>query len=259
MLLDGSGPPPVNCRQGKEQVDERFYCRNARTCTKAHRRRWLRPLVREAVRVKGPLWPFLFSNFLRCEYGAYDEHRNDRCRNGHGGACRPGGRAPVRLSRRSGAADLRCPLPAAEGQAHPGAARAGRRACGRGLRSLNGQGRLRTGDLRARCHQCGDRAYRRADELDPAGLSDRPGPDSSHRQRCLPGMRHSRHHAALHQAQLSGEEHYRSAARAARSVSHRAQRSAWPGCRRHPQGHPVRKRQSTPSQGSLRTRVIGRR
>src|SRR3977135_1192398 len=40
---------------------------------------------------------------------------------------RPRARASLRLSRRSGAADLRRAVPAEEGPAHPGAARAGRR------------------------------------------------------------------------------------------------------------------------------------
>ena len=33
-----------------------------------------------------------------------------------------------------------------------------------------------------------------------------PGADAPDRQRRVPGMRHGRHHAALHQAQLSREE-----------------------------------------------------
>ena len=38
------------------------------------------------------------------------------------------------------------------------------------------------------------------DGFDPARLHHRPGADPSHRLRRLPGMRHGRHHAALHQA-----------------------------------------------------------
>ena len=53
--------------------------------------------------------------------------------------------------------------------------------------------------------QCGDAAAGRADGFDPAGLHHRPGADLADRLRRLPGMRHGRHHAALHQAQLAGE------------------------------------------------------
>ena len=44
----------------------------------------------------------------------------------------------------------------------------------------------------------------------PDGLHDRPGGDASDRQRRLPGVRHGRHHPALHQAQLAGEGRQRS-------------------------------------------------
>ena len=76
--------------------------------------------------------------------------------------------------------------------------------------------------------------------FDPARRHHRPGADASDRQRRVPGVRHGRHHAALHQAQLSGEEHRGSAARAARGVLHRLERPAGAGGRRHPEGHPVR-------------------
>ena len=49
----------------------------------------------------------------------------------------------------------------------------------------------------------------------------RAGADASDRQRRLPGVRHGRHHPAVHQAQLSGEGHRRPAARAARGVPRR--------------------------------------
>ena len=61
-------------------------------------------------------------------------------------------------------------------------------------------------------------AHRRADGLDPDRLPHRPGADPSHRQRRLPGMRHRRHHPALHQAQLPGEGRQRPAAHPARGV-----------------------------------------
>ena len=93
-----------------------------------------------------------------------DDHdtRNDRRRNGDGGARRPGREAPVRLSGRRGAADLRRAVRAGQRAAHPGAARAGRGARGGRLCALDRQGRLRAGDLRPRRDQCGDRPDRRA-------------------------------------------------------------------------------------------------
>ena len=45
----------------------------------------------------------------------------------------------------------------------------------------------------------------------PLVVHHRPGADASDRQRRLPGMRHGRHHPALHQAQLAGEGRERSA------------------------------------------------
>ncbi len=79
-------------------------------------------------------------------------------------------------------------------------------------------------------------------ELDPAGRDHRAGAHPPDRQRRLPGVRYGRHHPALHQAQLSREEHRRSAARAARGVPHRVQRAAGAGGGRHPQGRAVRHR-----------------
>ncbi len=57
--------------------------------------------------------------------------------------------------------------------------------------------------------------------LDPDRRSHRPGADASDWQRRVPGMRHRRHHPAVHQIQLSGQKHRGSAARAARGVPHR--------------------------------------
>ena len=51
-----------------------------------------------------------------------------------------------------------------------------------------------------------------ADGFDSARLHHRAGADASDRQRRVPGMRHGRHHAALHQAQLAGERRQRSGA-----------------------------------------------
>ena len=174
--------------------------------------------------------------------GKDDDHdtRNDRRRNGDPGARRPGREASVRLSGRRGAADLRRAVRAEQGAAHPGAARAGRGARGGRLCALDRQGRLRAGHLRPRRHQCGDGPDRRAVRLDPDRLLHRPGADPPDRQRRLPGGRHRRHHAAVHQAQLSGQAHRGSAARAARGVPHRLQRPARPGRGRPAEGHPVR-------------------
>ncbi len=89
-------------------------------------------------------------------------------------------------------------------------------------------------------HQRRHRPDRRADGFDPGRLHHRPGADASHRQRRLPGGGHGRHHAAVHQAQLPGEAHRGSAARAARGVPHRRERPSGSGRRRHSEGHPVR-------------------
>ena len=74
----------------------------------------------------------------------------------------------------------------------------------------------------------------------PLVVHHRAGADAPDRQRRVPGMRHGRHHAALHQAQLPGEERQRPGARAARGVPHRGDRPARPGGGRHPEGRPVR-------------------
>ncbi len=78
------------------------------------------------------------------------------------------------------------------------------------------------------------------DGFDPDRLHHRPGADPPDRQRRVPGMRHGRHHAALHQAQLSGEADRGSAARAARGVLCRGGRPSGSGGGRYPEGHPVR-------------------
>ena len=56
------------------------------------------------------------------------------------------------------------------------------------------------------------------------------------RQRRLPGSRHLRHHALLHQAQLPGQEPRGPAADHPRGVLHRLQRPSRPGAGGHPQG-----------------------
>ena len=143
-------------------------------------------------------------------------------------------------------------------QPHPGAARAGRGACRRRLRALDRQGRRRAGDLRARRDQRGHRPDRCALRLDPARRHHRPGADASDRQRRLPGMRHRRHHPAVHQIQLSGQERRRPAARAARGVSYRRERPARAGRGRYPQGHPVRQGHLFQAEGVSAPAAIGR-
>ena len=64
-------------------------------------------------------------------------------------------------------------------------------------------------------------------DSDSAGRDHRSGGDASDRQRRVPGMRHGRHHAALHQAQLAGARRERSA----RASCTRRSRSRPPGGR----------------------------
>ena len=77
-------------------------------------------------------------------------------------------------------------------------------------------------------------------ELGSDRLHHRASSDSLDRQRRVPGMRHRRHHPAVHQIQLFGQAHRGSAARAARGVPHRLKRTAGAGRGRYPEGHPVR-------------------
>ena len=185
--------------------------------------------------------------------------RDDRRGNGDRGARRSRCRAPVRLSRRRGAADLRRLVSAGQGAAHPGAARAGRRARRRRLCALDRQGRRRPRHLGTGRHQRRHRPHRRAVRLDPDRRPHRAGADASDRQRRLPGMRHRRHHPAVHQIQLSGQERRGSAARAARGVPHRRERAARPGRGRYPQGRAVRQGRLTSSPRNSSTAAISPR
>ena len=101
---------------------------------------------------------------------------------------------------------------------------------------------VRARHLRSRRHQCGHRAHRRADGFGAHRLHHRAGADASHRLRRLPGMRHGRHHAALHEAQLPREVDRGPAAHPARGLLRGRQRPAGPGRRRPAEGHPVRER-----------------
>ena len=149
----------------------------------------------------------------------------------------PGGRDHLRIPRRGRAADLRRAVSTEQHPPHPGAARAGGGARGRGLCPQHRQGRRRAGHQRPRRDQCRHRPGRRADGQHPARLPDRPGADPSDRQRRVPGGRHHRHHAAGHQAQLPGQALRRPGPRGARSVLRRAQRPARPGRDRPAEGY----------------------
>ena len=155
---------------------------------------------------------------------------------------------------------------AGQGAAHPGAARAGRRACRRRLCALDRQGRRRAGDLGTGRDQRGHRPHRRAVRLDPDRRPHRAGADASDRQRRLPGMRHRRHHAAVHQIQLSGQERRGSAARAARGVPHRRAAGgparSWSTFRRtcsSPRAPTPSPRSSAPRLSAARSRAISTR
>ena len=83
---------------------------------------------------------------------------------------------------------------------------------------------------------------RRHDGFGAARLPDRAGADPPDRLRRLPGMRHGRHHAPLHQAQLPREDDRGAAAHPARGLLRRRQRPARPGRGRPAEGHPVQGR-----------------
>ena len=130
---------------------------------------------------------------------------NDRRRNGDRGARRPGRRAYLRLSRRRGAADLRRHLPA--GQVKHMLVRHEQGA----VHAAEGYARS-TGKVGCVLVTSGPGATNAVTGLTDALMDSipivchhRPGADAPDRQRRVPGMRHGRHHAALHQAQLSGE------------------------------------------------------
>ena len=93
-------------------------------------------------------------------------------------------------------------------------------------------------------------------DLDPAGVHHRAGADASDRQRRIPGMRHRRHHPALHQAQLAGARRQRSRQSAARGVlcrEHRAVPAPWWSTS---EGRAVRGRHLPPAAQVRRARVV---
>ena len=131
-----------------------------------------------------------------------------------------------------------------------------RRRCMRpkAMRARPARSGVRAGDLGAGRHQRGDRPADALMDSIPLVCHYRPGADPSDRQRRLPGSRHHRHHAALHQAQLSGEGRRRPGARRARGVLCRAHRPAGPGGGRPAQGRrcspqaPISARQTVQAQ-----------
>jgi hypothetical protein len=91
--------------------------------------------------------------------------------------------------------------------------------------------------LRTRRHQPDHRPRRRSDGFHPDRRPHRPGFHQTHRQRRLPGSRHVRHHALLHQAQLPGQEPRRPPADHPRSLLPRRLRPPRSRAGGHPQGH----------------------
>src|ERR1019366_1886800 len=144
MRLTGAGAPTIKPRNESSgrQGNAQYYYRSGKGSDA--------PLALTKVR-EGSVrtWPFTGLFYCAERSGKEDDHdtRNDRRRNGDGGARRPGREASVRLSGRRGAADLRRPVRAEKGAAHPGAARAGRGARGGRLCALDRQGRLRAGHV----------------------------------------------------------------------------------------------------------------
>ena len=115
--------------------------------------------------------------------------------------------------------------------ARPGPARAERRVRGRRLRARHRQGRRVLRDLGTGRDQSGHRPGRRHDGFDPGRRHHRPGHHQADRQRRVPGSRHVRHHALLHQAQFPGEERWRICRRAIHEAFlHRRQRPARARC-----------------------------
>ena len=104
------------------------------------------------------------------------------------------------------------------------------------LRARHRQGGRLLRHLRSRRHQPDHRPGGRHDGFHPHRRHHRPGHQQADRQRRLPGSRHLRHHALLHQAQLPGEAPGGPAADRPRSVLHRLQRAARPGAGGYSQG-----------------------
>ena len=126
-------------------------------------------------------------------------------------------------------ADARPPPP------HPRAPRTGRRAHGRGLRESDGQDGRGAGDVGAGRNERGHRNRERVHGLHAARRHHRPGAAQDDRHRRVPGSRHRRHHAAVHEDELPRPSRRRAGGRDPRSVSSREQRPSRSRARRHPE------------------------
>ena len=91
-------------------------------------------------------------------------------------------------------------------------------------------------------HERGHGTGRRTDGFDPAGGPHRAGADLHDRNRRLPGGRHRRHHAALHEDELAREGHGAAVGHHPPGVPRRHERSARAGAGRHSEGRAVRNR-----------------
>ncbi len=88
---------------------------------------------------------------------------------------------------------------------HPRAPRAGCGSHGRGLRPRHRSTRRGDGHQWSSGHQHGHPADGCLHGLDPDGVHHRSGGHDCDRHRCLPGVRHGRHHPQRHQAQRAGD------------------------------------------------------
>ena len=110
------------------------------------------------------------------------------------------GRHGIRHSRGHDPAGVRPDDGLQAGAPRAGPPRAGRDPRRRRLRPRDGQARRRAGHLGPRRDQRDHRHRRRVYGFDPAGGHHRSGGDQPDRHRRVPGSRHDRPHAPLHQA-----------------------------------------------------------
>ena len=181
----------------------------------------------------------------------YRAQRDDGRASARAGAGRGRRRRRVRYTRGSDPPRVRPPLRLHESAAHPRPPRAGRRTRGGGVRAGNRQGRGLHGDLRTRCDEPGNADLRRLHGLGADRGDHWAGRARIHRHGRVPGGRHLRHHAADHQAQLSGAVRSRGAAGRRRGIPSGVNRTARPGSDRSAQGRAARnERRSAGHRGS---------